>query len=199
MSTGRPVALLDQEVALSAYLDGLLEETPGPLRAAPAGPPAAEDPPPRPVWGEAPFAALQCRCAGLKLAVPLVSLQGVLEWDGRATTLPGQAPWLRGVLVHRGRRLRLVEAARMVLPRDRRPPPLNGGRVLLFGDDWGLVCEALGEVVELDPAGIRWRGAASLRPWLAGIAVAGLLAVLDLEALAGMLEAGQDPAAPPGD
>ncbi len=193
MSAVRPGALLEQELALSAYLDSLLEAPPP--APVPSAPPRETPPAPaRPAWGAAPFLALQCHCAGLRLAVPLVSLQGVLEWEGRAAALPGQSPWIRGLLRHRGVQLKLVEGGRVVLPAGRRPSPPARGRVLVFGGAWGLVFESVGEVMELEPQGVQWRSRRTRRRWLAGTAVDQLCAVLDLEALAALLETGADPA-----
>ncbi|HKJ07526.1 MAG TPA: hypothetical protein VKA76_00405, partial [Gammaproteobacteria bacterium] len=138
----RPVMLLDQQLALGAYLDSLLcpptetrEPSAAPLQqpAEPAEPPAAEAPvadapAPGPAsepeqaprqWAAGRFPCLRFQVAGVTLAVSLQRLNGVLPWpaDG-VSPMPGHAPWFLGLLYHQGRQVKVIDTAWHVLPPD---------------------------------------------------------------------------------
>lgn len=141
--------MLDQQLALGAYLQALLRPPPAAVAepdghavaaAVPAGataaearpsgaPPAAEGAPAArgtgtsacPDWARGEFQCLLFRVAGLTLALPLARLGGVLPWDGAAVTpMPNHQAWFLGLREHLGRRVRLIDVAQVVLPPDRR-------------------------------------------------------------------------------
>jgi purine-binding chemotaxis protein CheW len=141
--------VLDQQLALSAYLDALLEEPVQQARpavqeaatqvpaCASAGPAqvgdanaAADVSPGRagrhtetdkvvPEWAGARFQALMFEVDGLTLAVPLVKLKGVVDHAGDLTLVPGQAAPIAGLAEYQGQQTRVVDTAQIVLPADR--------------------------------------------------------------------------------
>ncbi|WJW74553.1 chemotaxis protein CheW [Thiohalobacter sp. IOR34] len=164
-------------------------------RAAAREDAAAEESRPRPAWAAEEFRCLMFRVAGLNLAVPLALLDDVLPWqDARCRAVAGQGAALIGLREHRGGELRLVDLAAVVLPAERHAAlgPADGrrlGKLLLVGGRrWGLACEAIVEVISLSPASVKWRSHAGTRPWLAGTAIDRSCALLDVEALVGLLE-----------
>lgn len=185
-----PTPVADARPAIAAPVAEGEPSAPGPRTAA------------CPDWARGEFQCLLFRVAGLRLALPLARLGGVLPWDGGAVTpMPGHQPWFLGLQEHLGRQVRLIDVARVVLPPDRRDAlaAADGGRlgkVILIGDgDWGLACEAVDEVVTLSAEAVKWRSRAGSRPWLAGTVIEEMCALIDADAFAAML-AGSGPAEP---
>jgi purine-binding chemotaxis protein CheW len=220
--------LLDQQLALGAYLDALLVETPAPpatgvdvpgspeTRAtAPEEPqampvpavaaddtgvqqPAATDIAGVPVWAGERFQALLFEVAGLTLAVPLVKLKGVITQSGALTPMPGQAPLFAGLAGYQGQQSRVVDTARLVLPADRAAqldPDISGrchSLVMIDDGRWALACSRIGDVIELDSGGVKWRSAGGRRLWLAGTVIERMCALLDIDQLILELAAAAD-------
>lgn len=161
-----------------------------PLRAAPrrAGPPD---------WADEPFPCLLFRASGLTLAVPLVHLNGVLPWSDEITPMPGHRPWFLGLVQHQQSSVKVIDTAAVVVPSDR-PQSVSkdserqlGNIVLIDDGSWGLACDAVEEMITLEPGGVRWRSAAGKRPWLAGTVIERMCALLDVSAFAEMLTTGE--------
>lgn len=215
--------VLDQQLALSAYLQALLSPedvpedaaAPAPSEAVPnisqhlaglspeqAAPVAVAAPlhSPLPVapasanlipeWATRNFQCLLFRVAGLTLALPLAKLNGVLPWDASAVTaLPGRNPWSLGVRSYLGQQVRLIDVAKVIVPQAAPQPERDRGKVILIGSGrWGLVCDDLAEVVNLEPAAVKWRVSTANRPWLAGTVIDRMCALIDADAFAAMLE-----------
>lgn len=137
----RQAHVLDQQLALSAYLDALLDETtvaepaadgqvceetrapeippaaePAPDVPLPAQIEAAADHPGVPAWAGQRFQALLFEVAGLTLAVPLVKLKGVVTQATGLTPMPGQSSLFAGLVPYQGLQSRVVDTARFILP-----------------------------------------------------------------------------------
>lgn len=204
--------LVAEKDALSVYFEALLRE------------PAADEPTPLvesapeveasvtstresaiPPWGEETFQALLFKVAGLTLAVPLVELSGVQEWDADAVTpMPGHSPWYLGLTEYRERSVPVVDTAQLVLPEERlaaldRDPAARLTRIVFIDDGrWGLGCDEVAEVVTLTPDKVRWRTSRTRRRWLAGTVLDHMCAIIDPPAFAQLLETGmEDESEPP--
>lgn len=199
----KTTVLVAQKEALGVYLEALLRdpfvleipeqeaavETPVQQALQVAG---------RPAWGDEVFQALLFRVNGLTLAVPLVELSGVLEWDtDKVTPLPGHAPWYLGLVLYRERNVPVVDTARLVMPEDRqahiRPWQERLRHVVFIADGhWGLACDELGEVITLQPDDVRWRSSRTRRRWLAGTVIEHMCALLDPPVFADVLASGME-------
>ena len=154
--------------------------------------PSIDEPP---AWSQHPFQALLFKVAGLTLAVPLVDLNGVVEWNADAVTeMPGHAEFYLGLLPHLGKNVALIDTARLVLPADRLAdlaadnPHARISRIVLIQDGrYGLACDTVADVITLQPQDVRWRTSRTQRRWLAGTVVAHMCALIDASAFAQML------------
>lgn len=198
--------LIDQGLALGAYLEELLGDTTPvvgtkaasaqaqPSRTAASDhvvPPETRSSVPAPVTG-----CLQVRVfevAGLSLAVPVARVKAVVTSRSRLTPLSEPVPLLLGVLASATGESRVVDTARLILPREAcmqvgETPGHRGGPVVILDDGrWALACTRIGAVIELQDSDVRWRTAAGKRPWLAGTAMKQRCALLDIDALIGLL------------
>lgn len=195
-------ALVAEKDALSVYFEALLREAPleldsetvtAPVAVPLAAPPRSEG---RPAWGDDTFQALLFKVNGLTLAVPLVELSGVQEWEGdKVTPLPGHVPWYLGLMPYRERTVPVVDTAQLVMPADRqaniRPWQERLRHVVFIADGaWGLACDELAEVVTLRPDEVRWRTSRTRRRWLAGTVIEHMCALLDPPVFADVLASG---------
>ncbi|MGE0082368.1 MAG: chemotaxis protein CheW [Thiohalomonadaceae bacterium] len=214
----RTHTLVDERQALDVYLEALLrevpelaEEAPPPPAPAPAAPvvdapapanavaaaPAPQEVAPPPEWGRQRFQAMLFRTAGLMLAVPLVELSGVQEWEASPVTpLPRHVDWFLGLVRYRGRSVPVVDTALLVLPQERRARLTTSAaerstRIVFIGEgDWGLACDSVAEVITLEPDQVRWRTTRTSRSWLAGTVIQHMCALIDPAAFARLLAAG---------
>lgn len=145
-----------------------------------------------PDWAAQDFQALLFHVGRLSLAVPLIKLHSVIPWTDGISALPNQPEWCHGALRYRDRNMVVIDTARLVLPADRQDELTDDeaekAHILVVGDGrWGLACRTVGEVIRLRPDEVKWRGAGSQRPWLAGTVLGRLCALMDTGAFADML------------
>jgi purine-binding chemotaxis protein CheW len=132
--------------------------------------------------------------AGLSLAVPVARVKEVVTAQSSLRPLSDPAPLLLGVLASAAGESRVVDTARLILPQDRSMQEReNTGRqagpfVVLDDGQWALACTRIGAVIELQDSEVRWRTAAGKRPWLAGTVMKQMCALLDIDALIGLLD-----------
>jgi hypothetical protein len=132
--SGSPVRLLDQHLALDAYLEELLSDARGERRPQPP-------------------LAVQVRLftvAGLALAVPLERIKGIVTGPLSLSPAPDGSSLLIGLLQQGHNTCRVVDIGRLVLPQggakrseDHRP----GCIILLEPGGWALACERLGDAL----------------------------------------------------
>jgi len=141
---------------------------------------------------ESNFQILLFDVSGVKFAVPLDKLNGILEWSEDITPMPNRSDWFLGVLAERERqvKVKVIDIAVLVVPSKFREQHAkkNLQKIILIGDShWGLACDAVSEVVTLRKSDVRWRNETSKRPWLAGTVIEHMCALLDADEFAEML------------
>jgi len=209
----RKEQMLDQQLALSAYLDAMLQgelkqQVEKPARVQVVQPTPAETPPAaepsgkeetQPVAGvpgwdtTAPFQALLFKVAGLTLAVPLIKLKGVMPNESGMTPMPGHSSLFLGIVPYQGIKAKVVDTARFILPQEgaAQLEADAAGRsahlVMIDEGRWALACDSIGEVIELEQKDVKWRSANGKRAWLAGTVIDQMCALLDIDALTGEL------------
>lgn len=148
---------------------------------------------PIPDWAAQPFQCLLFKVSGLSLAVPLVKLNSVMPWTDKITQTPNRTNWYLGLVKSHDSNVKVIDTALMVLPENRRAkidmdPSHRFSHILLVDNyNWGLACDAIGDVIWLDQHKVKWRKDKSSRPWLAGTALEQLCAIMDTEVFAGMM------------
>lgn len=176
-------------------VEGIAVGTPATQPVAAAGvPPSAVQLDGRPEWGEEPFECLLFDVAGLTLAAPLVCLGSIYPLaDEELTPLFGQPDWFLGLLPCQAGNLRVLDAARWVMPERYRDDYREGLKfvISLQGLDWGLAVHGVSHSVRLDPAEVKWRNQRATRPWLAGTVIDQMCALLDVAALAEQVVGGR--------
>ncbi|AQS38875.1 CheW protein [Shewanella psychrophila] len=145
------------------------------------------------------FQVLFFKVAGLTLAVPLVSLGGIVKLE-RVNHIMGRPDWYKGVQAHRGSQLNVVDTCAWVMPEkydSALAETVNYQYVVLLEDsNWGLTCESLVNAVKINKSAVNWRSNAGKRPWLAGVVREQMCGILHVHALIELLNSGlssQDP------
>ena len=146
----------------------------------------------RPLWAQERFDCLLFSVAGLKLAVPLVSLGSIHKLEEDLTPLVGRADWFIGLYRTGDRNIQVVDTAKWVMPNRYHEEVLNGYEFLIrLGDsNWGLACDSVAQAVQLEPTQVKWRSERSKRPWLSGTVIDHMCALLDADTLNYMLYEG---------
>lgn len=143
----------------------------------------------RPQWAQEAFECLLFKVAGLTMAVPLVELGSIHPITDELTAIFGQADWFIGLMSVSAGNIRTVNTARIVMPEryDDKFVDNIGYVISINGYDWGLAVDCVDKAITLDPEAVRWRTSRSKRPWLAGTVVEYMCALLDVQAMAQML------------
>ncbi|MDH3451994.1 MAG: chemotaxis protein CheW [Gammaproteobacteria bacterium] len=191
---------------LQSYLDRLLAEIPGsqPAVTHPDANPSEtsdvaldEDPAPSAdahhEWRDTPFQAVLFCVHAVRLAAPLIRLHGVVPWNEALSDLPNTPDWFLGVCAYRDQNVRVVDTSVLILQGQNLDVERRHQHIILLDvGRWGLTCDAVSEVLTLTPDAVQWRTGHGSRPWLAGTLRDKLCALLDVDALAAMLERRED-------
>ncbi|NMH65580.1 chemotaxis protein CheW [Shewanella salipaludis] len=139
------------------------------------------------------FQVLFFKVAGLTLAVPLVSLGGIVKIE-KINHIIGRPDWFMGVQSHRESQLNIVDTGAWVMPEKYDATLAQKVSyqylVMLEGSNWGLACESLVNAVKINKSQVNWRSKAGKRPWLAGVVREQMCGILHVQSLIGMLDAG---------
>lgn len=138
----------------------------------------------RPVWASSRFECLIFNVAGLKLAVPLISLGAVHEIDRRFNHLPRQHDWFIGILqTPAAGNIKVLDTARCIMPDHYNAANRDGLQyvITLHGYEWGLACHGVEQSIVLEPEQVKWRTSLGNRPWLAGTVVEHMCSLIDTE------------------
>jgi len=140
------------------------------------------------------FQILLFDVSGVKFAVPLDKLNGILEYSNKLTAMPNRSDWFLGILPERERQIKVIDIALLVVPSKfrERHKQNNLQKIILIGDaHWGLACDAVSEVITVRKKDVRWRGETTKRAWLAGTVIEHMCALLDADEFAAMLGSDQ--------
>jgi len=141
------------------------------------------------------FQAMFFDVAGLIVAVPLIELGGIHNLEP-ITSLVGKPKWFEGVMLHRDKKINVVDTAQWVMPEkynDELKEGLDYQYVIMLGNSqWGLLAEHLVDTVTLQPEDVKWLDSSTKRPWLAGLVKDRMCALLEVESLIKLLNDGID-------
>ncbi|MDE1461529.1 chemotaxis protein CheW [Spartinivicinus poritis] len=144
----------------------------------------------RPAWAEKPFECLLFNVAGLTLAVPLVCLGGVYLFNDSVTQVVGQPEWVLGLYKHHDQSLSVVDTAWWVMPERYKTQTIENYHYIISIDKtrWGIAVHDLAHAVRISPDAVKWRTKRTQRPWLAGIVIDEMCALLDIAKLAQLFD-----------
>ncbi|MFD2229947.1 chemotaxis protein CheW [Alkalimarinus sediminis] len=147
----------------------------------------------RPEWAQGRFECLIFTVAGLKLAVPLVSLGAIHTIDQELTPLVGRPDWFLGLLPVGEKNIRVVDSALWIMPERYNESVKDGYRFVIRLDksEWGMACDSVAQSFSISPEEVRWRTDRGKRPWLAGTVIDHMCALMDVAAVARLLDSAE--------
>ncbi len=149
-----------------------------------------------PEWGQGSFQTLIFNIGELKLAVPLVKLGGIHPIHSKPTPMPEKPDWYMGLLAHDQGNISVIDTALWIMPEKYQIAKAKGldYELLILLDDsrWGLACSRVDNTITLTEQDIRWNSKNSKRPWLAGMVIGEMCALIDVQTLIKILD-GDDP------
>ncbi len=181
--------LVDQQEALSVYLKDMLltpaditTENASLLKQLVAQDTSIEN---TGDWRSSDFQALLFDVEGLKLAIPLHQLNGIITWpDTPLPKIPDKPNWYLGLYSRPPQHTQVIDTRHIVLPsqyqKEQHDPHFI---VSIANGKWGLACNKVESVVTLSPDEVRWRQHPGKRPWLAGTVLDQMCSILNIEEL----------------
>lgn len=140
------------------------------------------------------FQVLYFDVNGVLFAVPLDELGGIHRL-GELNHLIGRPAWYLGLQTSRDAQLDVVDTAKWVMSEKIKDDAYKDAYeyVVMLGESmWGLASTQLKGTEALEPETVRWREKAGKRPWLAGMVKEKMCALIHVDALIAMLNAGLD-------
>ncbi len=140
------------------------------------------------------FQVLYFDVNGVTFAVPLDELGGIHRKE-ELNHLIGRPAWYLGLQTNRDSQLDVVDTAKWVMADKLRDDSYKEAYqyIVMLGESmWGLACSQLLGTETLNTEKIRWREQVGKRPWLAGMVKEKMCALIHVEALIAMLNAGLD-------
>jgi len=137
------------------------------------------------------FQTLIFKVGKLPLAVPLLKLGAIVKFDElELTRLPGMPHWFMGLLPTDRGNLMVVDSQRFLMP-DKKESG-NQDRpyeylIVLDDSQWALACHEVGDAKNLTHEDVRWAARNMSRPWLAGMVIEYMSAMLEVDELINML------------
>lgn len=188
---------VETEVDVAVEIEQVVEvETAPMVEAAPSEPepeaaaPTAEDAP-----YDDHFQALYFEVAGLKLAVRLEELGGIHRLDqDQINVIPGKPAWFKGLIAHHEKQLRVIDSGLWVMPEKYSKSLADSADyqylIMLKDSPWGLACHKLDSTRTISVDGVRWRQAAGKRPWLKGMVIDEMCALLNVDQMIELFDNG---------
>lgn len=140
------------------------------------------------------FQVLYFDVNGVTFAVPLDELGGI-HMIGELNHLLGRPKWYLGLQTNKDNQLDVVDTACWVMA-DKLADDCykeHYHHIVMLGESlWGLACGELKGTALLSSDQVRWREQVGKRPWLAGMVKEKMCALINVEALIAMLNAGLD-------
>lgn len=140
------------------------------------------------------FQVLYFDVNGVTFAVPLDELGGIHR-KSSLNHLIGRPGWYLGLQTNRDAQLDVVDTAKWVMAEKLRDESYKDDYqyIVMLGESlWGLACTKLLGTELLNSEKVRWREQVGKRPWLAGMVKEKMCALIHVQALIAMLNAGLD-------
>lgn len=137
-----------------------------------------------PSWARGDFSALLFSVGGLRMAVPLILLNGITRQPENISQLPGQPDWHLGVTSHRDEKLVVVDLMRLLKLKVVEAQKRADGYLLVVGDGrFGLHCDAIETPVKLTASDVKWSQNKEKTPWLEGVLPEQMCALVNIETI----------------
>ena len=137
-----------------------------------------------------PVQVLLLQLHGLKLAISVQELSGILKWpETPMSKMPGKPSWYLGLISNPQQYTQVIDIGHIMLP-EQVTDTLSPKYIVLIDDNrWGLACEKVSKIVTVGPGEVKWRKQSGQRKWLAGTLLDEMYSIIDVTELAILLNA----------
>ncbi len=166
-----PTDIESEQITTATTLNQVIEQTDAPISDK--------------NWRSSEFQALLFDVQGLKLAIPLHELSGILTWPEKALPkIPDKPSHYLGLYSQDHQHIQVIDTAYIVLPSNYQSNDDKPLFIISIDDGkWGLACNKVESVVTLTPEEVKWRQHSGKRPWLAGTVLKQMCSILNIEEL----------------
>ena len=135
-------------------------------------------------WATEYFSCLPITVDEVTLLVPLRQVRMVLPLSDDIQVINELPSWMNGSLERSTKHIKVVDMKQIayrLIPEFSKPPEVKkDARLVVINEGkWGIDCDSVGKVQQLDLSDIRWRGSDSSYRWVAGLSIKHQLAVVD--------------------
>lgn len=138
-----------------------------------------------PDWAATSFQCLLVSSNGVKLAIPLTKLHGIVNLTESLALVPGYASWFLGLLSWRGTHVKVIDIYKLMAMENNELVSFKESvpkRVVLAGDgSWGFTCDDVSRIITLCSDQIQWRADRTHRAWLVGVVIEHMCSLLDMD------------------
>ncbi len=135
------------------------------------------------------FQTLFFVAGGVRYAVPLISLGSIFECP-KLTRIFSQASWHLGITDIRGEKVSVVDTMQFVNPQAGERSEPYPYIITLGQSRWALTCDVLEGNRTISKDAVKWRQTGGGRPWLAGIVKSERCALIYVDEMIKLLDAG---------
>lgn len=135
------------------------------------------------------FQTLFFVAGGVRYAVPLISLGSIFECP-KLTRIFSQASWHLGITDIRGQKVSVVDTMQFVNPQAGAREEPYPYIITLGQSRWALTCDVLEGNRTISKDAVKWRQTGGGRPWLAGIVKSERCALIYVDEMIKLLDAG---------
>ncbi|MCK5829994.1 MAG: chemotaxis protein CheW [Methylococcales bacterium] len=141
-----------------------------------------------PEWTQKEFQAIFFKIDKLIFATPAIQLLKVIKYDKKPTIVSGQPSWFIGLLDTNEQRVGVIDTKQLILGENKGQQKKDERQqfdnlLITLDGKWGLACNEVLSIETLKPEKVRWRVVRKNRPWLIGMLIEELTAVLDVNHL----------------
>lgn len=91
-----------------------------------------------------------------QLSIPLIELLSVVSNVDNLTRLPRTPQWFLGLLQHRDSNIKIADSARLLSIHNQKDFNTDHHVLVLKDANWGITCDRLGEIIQLDADDVKW-------------------------------------------
>jgi len=136
-----------------------------------------------PSWATEYFSCLPVTVTGITLFLPLRHVRTVMPFSQKIDLVEDAPEWIMGGLNSSAKHLKIIDLQKIAYQKMDAPEQVElASQLVLIGDGkWGLTCDAVGKVHQLNRNEVLWRAKTTERRWISGLSSVHHLAIIDIK------------------
>jgi len=136
-----------------------------------------------PNWASEYFSCLPITVAEITLFLPLRHVRTVMPFTQKIDFVKDAPEWIMGKVNNSTKHLKIIDMQKVAYQKMESPKQIEPASqlVLIADGKWGLTCDAVGKVHQLNQNEMQWRAKSTERRWVAGVSNTHRLAIIDVK------------------